>query len=207
MKLNLILTTLLLSLSFCSHSQKLYNAVEKGNLKRVKAIVKRGADVNELSKEGFTALWRAAVDGNFEIGQHLIENGAKVHKDCAPLRIAARKGDFDIVKLLVENGAELDFKTLDGSTALARAASRGHLETVSYLISKGADVNAVDKSGNTALSEAAVGGYLEIINELIKAGANLDHMNKKNQSIVDIANMNGRYKAVELLIANRTSSK
>lgn len=206
MKIKLLIVLVLLS-SISGFSQKLYKAVEKGDLVKVKSLILKGNDVNELSYDGFSPLWRAAVDGNFEVSQLLVNSGAVVNKNYAPLRIAARNGDIEIVKLLVENGAKLDYKTIDGSTALARAISRGHSEIVGYLIEKGAKVNTVDKLGNSPLAEAVIRGHLYIMKVLIDAGANLDHINKKNQSIADIAISKGNIKAAALLTANRTSSK
>ncbi len=196
---NTILTLILILSTTLSFSQKLYRAVEKGDLEKVTSLIVKGHDVNELTNEGKSPLWRAAIDGNIEISQLLVDSGASIKSNYAPLRIAARNGDLEIVKLLVENGAELDYKTMDGSTALARASSRGHQDIVAYLIEKGADVNTVDRLGNSPLGEAAIGGFTTIIKTLIDNGARLDHTNKKNQTIVDRAESKGKYKVIQLL--------
>ncbi|WCR54431.1 MAG: Phosphocholine transferase AnkX [Wolbachia endosymbiont of Ctenocephalides orientis wCori] len=89
--------------------KELFDAVEKGNLEKVKELVEKGAD-----------LYVKDSDGN------------------AALSLAVYYGKLDVVKYLIED-KHADFKvnSNDGKTPLHWAAQNGHLETVKYLVEKG----------------------------------------------------------------------
>jgi ankyrin repeat protein len=73
----------------------------------------------------------------------------------APLHDAALGGQREIIEMLLDRGAELDARDEEsGATPLYNAASWGKLEVVRLLIEKGADVNARNKAGKTPLSGA-----------------------------------------------------
>jgi ankyrin repeat protein len=105
---NLILMVFILALvSFYSclstnpHSTPLLDAVMKGNLKQVKNLVEKGANIN-AGNYTFTPLERAANDGNLEIVEYLLSKNAM-----DPQRAFARaleKKHIDVIKLLIKSG-------------------------------------------------------------------------------------------------------
>lgn len=58
----------------------LIEAVESGNIKLAKELIKAGADVNVTNFAGFTAVTIAAMQNNFDLVRILIEAGADLHK-------------------------------------------------------------------------------------------------------------------------------
>lgn len=54
-------------------------AVEKGNLGKVKELIEQGADVNMRSGSTWTPLHYASNNGNLAIVKLLVENGADVN--------------------------------------------------------------------------------------------------------------------------------
>jgi ankyrin repeat protein len=56
--------------------QQLIDAAEKGDIKKVKALIKAGADVNAKDKEGGTALMYAKNEGHGDIVKILKAAGA-----------------------------------------------------------------------------------------------------------------------------------
>jgi hypothetical protein len=88
----------------------LITASKEGDIKTVKALLERGADVNEQDKEGWTALMYAAA-----------------------------RGDSALVKLLLASEAKIDEWNQDGATALGLAAQEGHKEVARLLRKAGAD--------------------------------------------------------------------
>jgi ankyrin repeat protein len=57
----------------------LHNAVESGNLKRVKIIVEQGANMDKIDS-GITPLYLASLKGRVDIVQYLVEQGASLDK-------------------------------------------------------------------------------------------------------------------------------
>lgn len=111
-------------------------AVEKGFAHRVVAIlVQRGADVHAASKNGFTALHRAAEHGFVQAVRTLVAAGALVDVEVSPV-----KGKSPM--------------TFQGWTPLHLAARHGHLEVVQTLLGAGAGAALPTPQGETALDVA-----------------------------------------------------
>lgn len=79
------------------------------NLELVRFLVEKGADVNAVNAEGWTALMAAA-----------------------------RKGSLDIVRFLLDKGAALDAKDRFGNTAAMEAARGQYVSVVRLIIGRGA---------------------------------------------------------------------
>ena len=91
--------------------QEICKVAETGDLKGVKALVERGADINSKAwYYGKTPLHHAAETSRFEIVQFLVESGAdkeaKDKRDQTPLHFAAEDGHLDIVKFLAERSRQ-----------------------------------------------------------------------------------------------------
>uniref|UniRef100_A0A8B9H256 Ankyrin repeat and sterile alpha motif domain containing 6 n=1 Tax=Astyanax mexicanus TaxID=7994 RepID=A0A8B9H256_ASTMX len=69
----------------------------------------------------------------------------------SPLMIAAVSGQQEVVQLLVEKNADVDKQDgVHGWTALMQATYHGNKDVVKYLLNQGADVNLRAKNGYTA---------------------------------------------------------
>ncbi|XP_068566162.1 ankyrin repeat and SAM domain-containing protein 6-like isoform X2 [Cebidichthys violaceus] len=69
----------------------------------------------------------------------------------SPLMIAAVSGQLEVVQLMVEKNADIDKQdAVHGWTALMQATYHGNKDIVKYLLSQGADVNLRAKNGYTA---------------------------------------------------------
>lgn len=117
----------------------------------VKALLKKGANVNAKNKAGLTALFLATnslvwdPSRETDIAKLLIERGADVNtkneSGVTPLMIAARRGSLKVVKLLLEKGAKINDENSEHETALTYAldsSSKYAKEVVEYLRSAGA---------------------------------------------------------------------
>ncbi len=90
-------------------------------------LLKNGAGINEVGKDGLMELHRAARDGLGGVVKELIMKGAPVDlKDKDRRRVAlqwaAENGEVGVVRLLLENEADINIRDIDGSTALHLAA-------------------------------------------------------------------------------------
>lgn len=60
----------------------------------------------------------------------------------SPIHEAAVAGDVELVEMLIENGADVDDRDVHGYTPLLLAIQSGHTDIAKVLIAGGADVNA-----------------------------------------------------------------
>ena len=98
-------------------------------------------DVNAVNGSGETPLMMAALRGDFDWAQRLIDRGAKVHKDgWSPLHYAATGPEPKIVALLLDRGAPIDAPSPNRSTPLMMAARYGAEANVDLLLARGADL-------------------------------------------------------------------
>ncbi|CAN0476827.1 unnamed protein product, partial [Laminaria digitata] len=149
-----------MSSSVGSDPQQLLHAVWDGNMRRVKTVLKAGANVDGCPRYA-----------------------------CAPIVAATMAGHADIVECLLEQGADpdrpvtqkvpcirLDLATImPGERALHLAAKRGKLGIVRLLLKRGrADPNVTDSRGRTPLllaCECPNAYCVEVVSLLLEAGA------------------------------------
>jgi len=153
----------------------------------VKALIKRGADVNAKTQSGYSPLYYAD-SSNIEIARTLIENGANVNETTArngetPLmHLASVSPNPDIVNLLIENKADINAVAKNGSPVLAfvsdyRSSSPKSIdsrnpENIKRLLKFGCNPDSANtKDGTTALMYAINSENKEIISILLDAGA------------------------------------
>jgi ankyrin repeat protein len=154
-------------------------AVMRGKLEMVLALIDAGADVNRRNNYGRTALMFLTDDTSPEVARALIKAGAKVNlKDedgeTALMMAAERFEDGAIVELLLEEKAEVNAVSKSGKTALMKAAEEGHTASVRALIDAGAEVNARDADGESALKKAIDNNQRDAAQLLISFGADED---------------------------------
>lgn len=131
--------------------ETLLEAVELGDLKRLRELIKSGADVNESQED--MPLWKAAESGRADMVRELLKAGADA--DCGglhvPLCAAAHCASAEIVDLLLNAGAKVDAQEEGGESALMCAAAKGDLKIVKRLLKAGADPKLQDEDGGTAI--------------------------------------------------------
>jgi ankyrin repeat protein len=113
-------------------------AIQRGELERIRDLIKEGVDVDSKDSHGQTALM-----------------------------VAARKGHTDVVRFLVQSGAELNVAAKYNLTALMLAVINGHTEIVRSILEAGADTQvrgtgAPGFQGKNALELAEEAGRPEI---------------------------------------------
>ncbi len=153
--------------------------VESGQRGAALELLAAGADVNERSADGTTALHWAAHRGDYELVALLLDHGADTNTindyGVTPLAAAAVEADYDTVAALLEAGADVDAANAEGQTALMVVARTGHTETAELLLDRGADVNALEQwGGQSALMWAAAQSQPDMIRLLIDHGADVD---------------------------------
>lgn len=156
---------------------QLATAAQNGDRETVRALIKKGLDVNEAQGDGTTALHWAAMNGDAEMARMLIVAGANVRATTrlgsyTALYLAAKGGYSDVVAALLAAGADAKATTSNGTTPLMIAAASGDTRTINSLIENGADVNATETKGETPLMFAAGFNRLDAVKLLLAKGAN-----------------------------------
>ncbi|XP_043920525.1 ankyrin repeat and SAM domain-containing protein 6 [Protopterus annectens] len=106
---------------------------------------KRRPDIFQALKLGNSKLVREILDEDASQVNTVNGDGA------SPLMIAAVTGQLELVQLLVNRNADIDKQdSVHGWTALMQATYHGNKEVVKYLLHQGANVNLRAKNGYTA---------------------------------------------------------
>lgn len=156
---------------------QLATAAQNGDREAVRALLKKGVDVNEAQGDGTTALHWAAMKGDAEMARMLIVAGANVRATTrlgsyTALYLAAKGGYSDVVAALLAAGADAKAVTSNGTTALMIAAAAGDTKSITSLIENGAEINATETKGETPLMFAAGFNRLDAVKLLLAKGAN-----------------------------------
>ncbi|KAL7815134.1 ankyrin [Trichoderma gracile] len=135
-----------------------------------------GADVNETSADGKSALAWAAHLGKSDTARWLMRHGASISNapdtQMSPLEEAAVSGNWSIASMLIMRGMGIiNHRDRDGWSAIHWAAEEGHDAVIATLLDHGADVNAVSSYGTSPLHCAANGGDVGIVSFLLQKGA------------------------------------
>ncbi|UPK95080.1 hypothetical protein LCI18_006015 [Fusarium solani-melongenae] len=154
-------------------------AAATGQLKAVKMLVDRGADINEAPayRFGRTALQAA---------------------------ISMDEPDTDLVRFLLDNGVEVNAKPAvhGGITALQGSAISGDIKLAEQLIRKSADVNGAPSfvEGRYAIEGAAEHGRLDMVWFLLNAGARGNVLNGTGfKFAIELATQNEHFAIANLL--------
>ena len=123
----------------------IFSAIKKGNVDGVKKQLAGGAKVNSQNIIGVT-----------------------------PLSMAALTGQPEIAQLLIDKGADVNGRGKDGGTALQGAAFLGQVETVKVLLANGANPNLKNNKGETPLDACAgewnadIRGIIELVSGFLR---------------------------------------
>ena len=105
----------------------LWDALNAGDLERVRRSLEAGANADQLDDLGVS-----------------------------PLSMAAMRDDLALAGLLLESGAQVDVRNRDGSTPLLGAAFLGRIDMLEFLLEQGAAPDAKNTAGDSASSSTRV---------------------------------------------------
>jgi len=168
-------------------------------------------NVSAQDSDGMTALHYAVGEGNKEVMELLVSNGADVNavnQDnglVTVLHWAAVNGKRDVMKRLLEHGADVEAKAEDGWNVLHFAAQNSQWEVVKWLVGHGVDVEAKEKYGQTILHFAARNNEWEVVKWLVERGANVNAIHSAGRgfrTVLDLARMKHDLEMVDWLIGH-----
>lgn len=218
MKKIIWLAVTLLLLSDVLNAGELHEAAQKGDLRKVKLLLKSEANIDAMDDQGVTPLLWASTYGKAEVVKYLISKGADVNYSLqhgmTALMLATEYGENEVASILVNNGAKINVKEKSGYAALDLAVNKDNEIITALLIKNGADLNSRVEDGGTALYKAAMRGNKSIVDLLLKNGASPNKYLRKTynppRSPLLIATWNksldyGRYKSVIKLLLKHGS--
>lgn len=161
---------------FASVASAVVDAARLQDEAAVLAMIASGADVNERSPDGTSALHWAVYNGNSSLVDALLKAGADPSAvndyGSTPLSEAAITGNAAVIESLLEAGADPDSANADGQTALMVIARSSNVDAARVLIEHGADVNATEQwRYQTAVMWAAAQNQPEMVALLLEHGA------------------------------------
>ena len=132
----------------------------------LRAALAGGAGLDEIDRDGRTALHHAAINDDVEGAVMLLSAGAKPNaadsSGWTPLHFAAQVYGVDVANALIAAGAAVDAVDSHGNTPLFRAVfeSKGRGEMIQVLLKHGADRARMNNHGVSALALAErIGNY------------------------------------------------
>jgi ankyrin repeat protein len=148
-------------------------AARAGSIDAARVLLEAGADVNQVSRYGWSPLLAATQNRNYQMGQFLIDNGADVN--------IANKGAWTNLYLATDN------RNVEGGDYPTREPDMDHLEYIRILLDAGADPDArliestetrtvftnqwLDEEGATAFLRASQSGDVPLMKLLLEYGA------------------------------------
>lgn len=163
-------------------SAEWFDAVKKGDLKKIKLMVEAGQDIEAKDEASLmqTALGWASFIGYLDVVKYLVEKGANIYAtDLADVKhsfkAAVLGGNIEVIKYLFPlYKGKLDLNEQDesdGETALMVAAGNGREDAVRFLLEQKADVNVVSRQlRKNALSYACESENPNIVKMITDAG-------------------------------------
>ena len=178
-------------------------AARSGSYDTVNQLLKYGANIDDVTEDGKTALMIAVEEEHLQTATMLLDNGADVNAGMddgyTPLMQAARVMNLEMVRLLLQHGASINDVTQGGKTALTIAVQKGNLQMATLFLDNNADVNA---GSCTPLIQATRGWHLEIVGLLLERGASVDDVTEDGKTALMIAVEKGSPKMATLLLDN-----
>lgn len=155
-------------------------AARSGAIDAAQVLLDAGADVNQVTRYGWTPLLAATQNRNYQMAQFLIDNGADVNY--------ANKGGWTPLYLATDN------RNVEGGDYPTREPDMDHLDYIRILLEEGANPNArliestetrtvftnqwLNEEGATAFLRASQSGDVPLMQLLLEYGAD-PHINTK----------------------------
>ncbi|WP_454881832.1 ankyrin repeat domain-containing protein [Sphingobacterium detergens] len=186
-------------------------AVTKGQINTVKALLDNGANANQKGKDSKSLLLIATEKKDLVMAKLLLQYGANVNQQDnilnSPFLYAGALGYTELVKLYLDHGADFKIFNRYNGTALIPACERGHVETVRLLANtKEFPIDHINRLGWTALLEAIILGdgsqkYVDIVQILLDANSDKNIADNEGVTPLQHARKRGFNKIVTLLEA------
>eukprot|EP00467_Chlorarachnion_reptans_P018409 CAMPEP_0114497030 /NCGR_PEP_ID=MMETSP0109-20121206/6092_1 /TAXON_ID=29199 /ORGANISM="Chlorarachnion reptans, Strain CCCM449" /LENGTH=666 /DNA_ID=CAMNT_0001674355 /DNA_START=158 /DNA_END=2158 /DNA_ORIENTATION=- len=211
--------------------RKLISMIEAGDLREIKRLINRKADVNRTlsrgDKKGRTILVLAVGTGRVEIVNYLLRAKARVNysnpmkNESNPLAVASSMGNLDMINCLIKHSADVNCKSsrvdssplqeaidrLDnyGPREISDESRERQIAVVNLLLDKKADIDFRDDGGWTALVWATRYGHTLLMRLLISRRANLEAETISGATPLHFAARNESLESIKILLEEKAN--
>jgi len=201
----------LLGLATSMFAAEIHEAVKKGDLSAVKALLdKDPGQLGAKDETGRTPLHWAARGANNEVLAYLAEKGADLNaldnNGTAPLHSLASRGNAEGIRALLAKGADIEIQSPDKNTPLHFAALGRQVEAVRLLVELKADIESPNGNGRTPLVLAVreMAGP-DVVRTLLDLGAKIDSADRDGNTALSLAAWRGSADVVSLLLERKAA--
>ena len=165
-----------------------------------------GADIDEKTKDGYTALHLAGrsktggVAAAYLLEKSNIDIDALSTHGTTALMEAARSGNETAVRVMLEKNPKTDTVTPQSAAAICLAARNGHFNIVTRLAEHGSDINAPDGLLRTPLWHAVLERRADIVDYLMGKGADTATRDLQGQTLLMVASQRANIKLMTALL-------
>ncbi|MBW1811511.1 MAG: ankyrin repeat domain-containing protein [Deltaproteobacteria bacterium] len=182
------------------NSTPLHLAAKSGDLKLVKLMLAKGADVNAVGRLGAKPLTEAVNKCHPQVVKLLIAKGAELNpKNPGP-------GDVPLIQAISQGSMAGSMYAFNARRAGKKPSKQGLLQVkkewyrlVDLLIKKGANIEAKDERGWPVLFSAINGGDPDMLKRVLAHKPKLDVRGPKGESALHFLAQSGRMKEDQLL--------
>jgi ankyrin repeat protein len=171
-----------------------------GQINLVHTLLENGALVN-VCVANTDGNFNSHVDGgveNTEDNYDVIENTD--NNIPSPLIMATMNDHLDVAIALLKKGSDINYRGVEGATALFEATQKGNFCMVKYLLSKKASINIATHQMRTPLFVAVQGRFENIVELLLDNKADVNLCRKDGVSPLFMAALRNHKKIVQLLL-------
>ena len=206
-------------------NQKLFEAVENGNIREVETLLKQRANINAQNKYYDTLLHWAVWRGYYDMVQFLIDNGAdpfiedtfgetpldyckneKIRKLLENYMDEYKKNPDKYkqkTKQIQENGVHF----IENNDLLYYAFDNNLIEVKKCVYRENYNINIQDDKGYTPLMYTIMNHNLKMVEFLVEHGADINLCNNNGQSPLKIAYLYNSEKIAEYLLEKGATDK
>lgn len=188
-------------------NNSLIEAVKMEDIKNIEFLLKNGAKVTFINKDGENSVSEAIKLPNKKIAMSLMNKeigSIKVGKERNTLaHIAAINNQYEILKELHQFGVDMNVKNEQGHTVLYYAMKIGNRDMIDYLVNKiKVNLQEVDNEGNNIVQVALLHqlSNTELLKDLVNLDLDLNRKNAAGQNTYETAILTQNKDIVQLFI-------
>lgn len=165
-------------------------AASRGHRASVRALLEKGASVDEATDAKRTALMLTTDE---QIARDLLARGADVNlrdaegKTALMWAVADLRAGNEVAEALLDSGAKTEIQDDSGRTALTWAAIAGRADLARTLLGRHAGLDPKTEKGRTPLMLAAINGHADVVRLLVQHGARLNIRDAAGKTALQLA--------------------